>query len=132
MIPVDQEFSHDENNGVWGDCMRAVIASLLDLPRNEVPHFLHEAKGDRYQFDLLVAKFCQSKGLVYMQCLMEAWSLPADAVVYHEIMGPSPRDPTLFHAVVGRNGEIVHDPHPDKIGLAGDPTDWWYGFLVKA
>ena len=36
---------------------------------------------------------------------------------YHLICGPSPRGGGMSHATVGRNGEIVHDPHPDGTGV---------------
>lgn len=52
--------------------------------------------------------------------------------IYHEISGPSPRGNGVYHAVVGRNGEVVHDPHPSRAGLAGDPATWEYCYLVKA
>ena len=39
MKPVKQLFHHDPANGVWGDCFRAVIASVLSLPVEAVPHF---------------------------------------------------------------------------------------------
>jgi hypothetical protein len=46
MKPVDQEFVHRPDIGQHGDCQRAVIASLLELPITEVPHFLQDANGD--------------------------------------------------------------------------------------
>ncbi len=46
MTPQNQEFTRKPEIGQYGDCQRAVIASLLDLPISSVPHFLQEAKGD--------------------------------------------------------------------------------------
>lgn len=43
--------------------------------------------------------------------------------------GPSPRHEGSTHSVVwygGRDGRVVHDPHPSRDGLAGDPIDWLY------
>jgi hypothetical protein len=51
--------------------------------------------------------------------------------VFHMIAGPSPNFIGGQHAVVGRNGIIVHDPAPSKKGLGGTITEWQYGFLVK-
>lgn len=39
MTPVDQTILHDPDAGLYGDCQRAVIASLLDLPIDSVPNF---------------------------------------------------------------------------------------------
>lgn len=36
----------------------------------------------------------------------------------------------LLHAVVGKNGQIVFDPHPSKAGLAGDPSEWTFDYLI--
>lgn len=43
--------------------------------------------------------------------------------------GMSPRG--FRHAVVARNGVMVHDPHPTRGGLIGPGEDGWqYGFLI--
>ena len=41
MIPVHQKIIHKG----YGDCMRATIASLLELPLEAVPHFLMFSEG---------------------------------------------------------------------------------------
>lgn len=38
MKPVRQLYRHDPANGVYGDCWRACIASVLELPIEDVPH----------------------------------------------------------------------------------------------
>jgi hypothetical protein len=55
--------------------------------------------------------------------------LKLDENVYHQISGPSPRGQGIWHAVVGCNGQIVHDPHPSKAGLL-DPEQWQYAILA--
>jgi hypothetical protein len=44
MKPIDQEFMHDPEKGIIGDCFRACIASILELDINEVPHFYRDHK----------------------------------------------------------------------------------------
>lgn len=133
MTPVDQEFVNDPSLGQYGDCQRAVIASLLDFPISYVPHFLKDAEGDAVKFWVGIQEFLKVHGYAYL-------TVPARSGVsffgelkgvYHEISGPSPRGNGLFHAVVGFDGEIVFDPHPDKSGLAGDSSEWDYSYLVK-
>jgi hypothetical protein len=135
MIPVDQEFIHKPEIGQHGDCQRAVIASLLGLPICDVPHFLHD--GDSSEFWERIQSFLLQYDCQWMimkkpdagtGCLF--FGTDDRTNIYHEISGVSPRDPSVRHAVVGCNGVIVHDPHPDKTGLAGT-EDWDYGFLVK-
>ncbi len=51
---------------------------------------------------------------------------------YHMIYGMSNRGTN--HAVVGVDGEVVHDPHPLRVGALPREIDvWWgYAFLVPA
>ena len=134
MKPVDQEFVHLPEIGQLGDCQRAVIASLLELPISEVPHFLQDANGDPSDYWDSIQGFLASRGLAYMHVPARSGTafFGEGVDVYHEISGPSPRGGGVMHAVVGRNGVIVHDPHPSKAGLAGDPSEWEHAFIVLA
>lgn len=133
MTPVKQEFIHKPEIGQYGDCQRAVIASLMDLPMSEVPHFLRDAKGEPSAFWEGLQKFLKTHGCAYFtvpaRCGAAFYGL--DDGVYHEISGPSPRGNGVFHAVVGLDGQVVFDPHPDGTGLAGDPAEWTFSYLVK-
>lgn len=133
MKPIDQEFVNKPEIGQYGDCQRAVIASLLELPIQEVPHFLQEAEGDATLFWEGIQSFLGKRGLAYLT--IPARGGPAFYGLYdgvfHEISGPSPRGNGVFHAVVGRDGEIVFDPHPSRAGLAGDSSEWEYSYLVS-
>ena len=46
MRPQQQKFKHDPANGSYGDCFRTALACILDLDRDEVPHF-----NEGLQFD---------------------------------------------------------------------------------
>ena len=131
MKPADQEFTHQPEIGQYGDCQRAVIASLMELPISEVPHFAQIAKDDSDTFWCSLQAFCESKGYAYL-------TVPARCGaaffgdcegVYHEISGPSPRG-DFWHAVVGLDGQVAFDPHPSRAGLAGDPAEWQHSYLV--
>lgn len=134
MKPVDQEFIHAPEQGLIGDCQRAVIASLLELPITEVPHFLKESDGDTTNYWERLQAFCRSRGFVYLVIPARSGGgfFGDDGEVFHEISGPSPRGNGITHAVVGCNGEIVFDPHPSRAGLTGDSSQWEYAYLVKA
>ena len=130
---IDQEFVHRPDIGQHGDCQRAVIASLLELPITEVPHFLQEANGYPSDYWDSLQAFLRKHGYAYL-CLpaRSGAAFFGDGVdVFHEIAGPSPRGSGITHAVVGRNGQIVFDPHPSRAGLTGDPADWEYSYLVR-
>lgn len=137
MIPIDQEFIHAPESYIYGDCQRACIASLLELPLQDVPHFYET--GNEAEYFESMNTFLANKGLFHLEVHP---SYPFDnpkfcsqlreaTDVYHMIYGRSLRG--FLHAVVGRNGIIVHDPHPDKTGLDERyKNDWHHAFLVNA
>lgn len=133
MTPQKQEFIHDPANGIYGDCQRAVIASLLDLPISKVPHFLADGKGDPVIYWESLQAFLQSKGYAWLVVPQKSGAafFGAEGNIYHEISGPSPRGNGVTHAVVGCNGYVAFDPHPTNAGLAGEPSEWEHAYLVK-
>jgi hypothetical protein len=133
VTPQDQEFTHKPEIGQFGDCLRAVIATLLDMPISAVPHFNAIAKQDPTIFWESLQAFCASQGYAYLTVPARCGHafFGADDGPYHEISGPSPRGNGVTHAVVGRDGQIVFDPHPSRAGLVGDPAEWKFSFLVR-
>jgi hypothetical protein len=107
MTPVDQEFEHDPPRQN-GDCLRAVTASILDLPRSEVPHFSADDSDEHWFFRWSPWLYARGISLVpiYGAHIVDA---------YHVAVGLSPRG--ARHAVVMRNGRTVHDPHPSRVGI---------------
>ncbi|KKK94317.1 hypothetical protein LCGC14_2684070 [marine sediment metagenome] len=111
MKPVTQTIFSKE-----GNCFPACIASILEIPLGSIPNFCVE-----YPSDWLVETnrwLGKNHGfaLILIQALGEPDQLPAFATdVYHIMSGPAERG--LQHSVVGRNGIMVHDPHPSGAGL---------------
>lgn len=127
MIPVDQEFLHDKEAGVEGDCFRAVVASILERPIAEVPHFADLTKGQgAREFWGAVYEWLEGQGYEYVPTKVA----PAGALAYHSITGPSPRGNGTYHAVVGLNNEVVHDPHPSRSGITGCANGWDFGYII--
>ena len=134
MKPTPQLVLHDPANGIQGDCQRAVIASLLELPIDSVPHFGELAQDNTEIFFTEIQNFLAPLGYQWMSFRamdISGLLLNSETPIYHEIAGPSPRFPGAYHATVGLSGKIVFDPHPDGTGLVGDPADWTYSFLVR-
>ena len=121
MKEVNQSILHDPDNGKNGDCWRASIASVLELPIEDVPHFadMNIREGRMSELKLL-AKHGFTAYTIYGEKSMNDHPkmLPDDNEYYFAI-GPSPRNKDINHQVVCHKGKIVHDPHPDKTGLAG-------------
>lgn len=124
MLPQDQEFLHDPKTGIMGDCARAVIAALLDLPIAVVPNFAQ--LGFYYRVD----EFLAEHGHEIQWDRNPLYHLTSGVDVYHYISGRSPRSKDGWHAIVGLNGKPFFDPHPSRDGLAGDPREWRHSFLT--
>ena len=130
MIKVNQRIKHDPDNGVYGDCMRACIASLLEYKYEEVPHFY--TVDDAEEFDKKLREFLQQEGFALMT------TVPIDIDdgafthgqngIYHIISGNTVRG--TYHATVGLDGVVVHDPHESKAGLIED-DEKTFSFLIK-
>jgi hypothetical protein len=122
MTPVDQLFSGDNAvTGIPGDCWRACIASVLDLPADEVPHFvsLYWSEEDPTLWYFETASWLKERGYA-----LETWAPgpPPRYNGYAIASGPSPRG-DFKHAVVryvaaqSADGMLVwdaHDPHPSR------------------
>jgi len=94
-----------------GNCLQACVASVLELPLENVPHFCLEEN-----WVMALASFLSRFGLAplifdFDACQADDWKPTG----FHLIGGKSPRG--ILHSVVGYNGEIVHDPHPASDGL---------------
>lgn len=130
MTYVDQEFNHDPENGIWGDCARACIASILNLDLKDVPNFAFECE-DRAIFQNRKIEFLKSFGLKPFlipfkdHSLEEVLDLMDDynPDSLYTLCGKSQRG--LCHVVVCKGDRIIHDPHYSKEGIMGP----YNGFL---
>jgi len=108
-----------------GDCLRAAVASLMELPLEAVPHFV--SLPSEQWWDAIEAFFRDRGLLIVWQPLggnVGGWlPLGIDMMV----TGKSPRG-DWNHVVIMRDWTLVHDPHPSGDGLAGDPNGAYYLF----
>lgn len=105
MRPVTQTIFHDDPAGRPGNCLQAAVASLLELPLQDVPHFV--ALGPDW-LDCMV-RFCQARGFALH-------TIPSDQYcAYGMAWGLSERG--VRHAVCWVDGRMAHDPHPSRAGL---------------
>lgn len=108
---VTQWFLAGREDGIPGDCVRAAVASLLDLDPAKVPHFTCQDDVRVWHYALL--GFAAEHGWVVDRRAVktEGELLPEFGLA----IGPSPRG--VSHAVVVRSGKVVWDPHPSREGL---------------
>lgn len=116
-----------------GDCFAACVASILDLPREAVPHFCAVPDGEDWFADFQT--WLAARGLVAFEAALPVPLVPCLARMTPGaliiVAGPSPNAlPELpcLHACVARatddgaGFEIVHDPHPSGLGIEGEVT----------
>jgi hypothetical protein len=102
------------SDGTPGDCLRTATASMLDLPVDAVPHFALYR-----EWWTAMRRWARSRGDDFT-CLV-----PVDGAVHQFLdgpglllaSGPSPRGPFWHTVVVDEQLDLVHDPHPSRVGL---------------
>lgn len=107
-----------------GDCMRACVASILELTLQQVPNFMKD--GSNKYYENIQKWFLEKTSFLPLDVEFKEegqdreWLKDCICVA----VGKSPRAKKdgEKHGVVWLNGEMVHDPHPDKTGLAEYPT----------
>lgn len=122
MTPLDQTiYGNGEDGGLLGNCWQACVASMLDVPLDQVPHFVQDS-GENWYND--TRKFVVEHSGMDFGCFVPGFPHHTEPGNYVIGSGPSPRGDFL-HAVIldGITGELVHDPHFSRDGLAGPVVD---------
>lgn len=119
-----------------GNCLQAAVASLMDLPLNEVPHFVADRRPGPSPW-LAMRTFARQHGVDFGWCpvtpeyadtLAALRSEARDAeneFRYCLAAGESPRG--TRHVVVWdlADDDLAHDPHPSGAGLVTrDRIEW--------
>lgn len=122
MNPVDQTKLLERDGE--GDCCRAAIASLLEIPLDKVPKF--EKMGKEQSVEVIA--FLESMGYEYCGYYAFRDSIPkkdkkriGPGINGHFFaIGQSPRNDEVYHAIiVDSRGNLAHDPHPSRDGVRG-------------
>lgn len=131
MKALKQRNRHRPNDGIFGDCHRAAVASILELPLDGVPHF-GEGGPDGDEFSRREREFLALRGLVPIYIPYPGESLEQvfrcikslNPDIYYLLGGVSKTG--VNHTVVARNDEIVHDPSLNDSGIIGPCVDGFY------
>lgn len=125
MKPIKQTKLSSEDGTISGNCFRSCLASMMEIDIDSIPAFEdmepgewftpfynflnengYEFEGTKYNYGKHVDKF--------NNYLMTYEGVDG----YILVGGKSPRTyVTRGHAVLYKNGELVHDPHPSNDGL---------------
>ena len=93
--------------GDEGNCTEACIASILEIPLDEVPYLV--PYGEKWMDAL--HPFLIDRGLYLITVDAETFLKIKKPYGYSIGGGRSPRVTGFDHSVVCLDGEIVHDPH---------------------
>lgn len=118
MIPIDQTIMRGTEGPVRGNCLQACVASVLELPLDDVPHFAMSPDW-LLDMDRFLARF--GLGVLLVRAGAD-WNFYADELPYL-VAGKSPRGDWL-HSVIFAGGKMIHDPHPSREGFRGGPVDF--------
>ena len=133
MIKHTQTFFGDGSDGSTpGNCFQASVAGILDLPLEDVPHFV--AMDDWWggvcdwvaENDYLLYRY--EPQFDEYSTYEEGWlvTAPVDKVPHNRVSIASGMGPRGYqHAVLWQHGKLAHDPHPSRDGLLGEPEDYW-------
>jgi hypothetical protein len=137
MIPVVCRVKHDPENGKWGDCVRACVATVMELDAEKVPHFFEDG------CDAITGNDRMRNWLAGYR-LAPFWahydgSLSRDELL--ETVGEnSPGVPMILygstgegdHVVVCQDGKIFHNPAWYGGSLIGPASHGHWTILVIA
>jgi hypothetical protein len=127
MIPVLQDTFYDESTPegrTRGNCWSAAIASLVEVPLNEVPNFVQEddeSNGEKDWWDSTMF-WLDERGLVMKQHSRQ--EINSDE--YYIVTGRSYRFDG-GHAVIYHGWNMAHDPFPGGMGV----TQIWGIYSIK-
>ena len=109
---------------VDGNCFSACIASILEIPLEDVPLF-HSDEGTNNWGDKFI-KWCEDNDIEWTYYDVADTGEDWHPEGYSILSGKSPRGDWL-HSVVALDNDIVHDPHFDRTGVESR-VDW---ILIK-
>lgn len=140
MTPVNCRVGHHPDKGTYGDCVRACVATLLDIADGDkVPHFYHD--NDAEAGHARMVEYLATQGLTpYIAHLPGTLSLD-DVLTNHGDFNPTAHyilfgglDGGGDHAVVCKGGAVVHNPAWVPCSLRGPLSIgvWQILLLVRA
>lgn len=130
MIPVEQRKLYVPGEQT-GDCWKCCIASILELPYEDVPHFVEEAERDFSSYWNATQEWLRARGFVLATFWLRGLDKPLlnihdrEDIDYHfsapghwigAVVSPrkTPEGENISHVVVMNGSEIAFDPHPAR------------------
>lgn len=133
MIPVQQRITdHDPPNGIYGDCFKCCVASILELDYDDVPHFFAYIGNDPTFGIEAFQKWLEKRCMYFYYDAMSPAQLRLPECRqwlqgYHMMFGRAVGLPESSHCVVAIRGELAYNPHPNKFLQFGPDIHFNYG-----
>jgi len=128
MKPVMQTMFGGPGSKDEGNCFPACLASLLEIPLEDVPHF--HKKYDDDDAHIHIVKWLLSHGRIYVAFDAEMFDKHCGPIMdtgsYYIAGGDGGRG--FNHCAIYQRRKLIHDPHPKGKGLLSFNT---YEFLFK-
>ena len=136
MTPVYCSLKHNPDAGIYGDCLRACVATILDRSIDTVPHFFNDGCDantanvrlriwlDQYGYKPF---FCGYPGDVTFAGLLDMMA-DINPTTHYILYGRDEGDGD--HVVVCRGGKMVHNPAWVPGPLIGPGSHGFWTVLV--
>lgn len=136
MKPVNCTVKDDPANGSYGDCVRACVASILEMESEQVPHFFHDEDGERANMEM--QKWLAEHGMI-AAFIGFPGNLSFEQLAAHMTGTYMNRDYMLWcqcgsgdHALVARNDAIIHNPAWYKQAVTGPHSSGYWIVVILA
>jgi hypothetical protein len=138
MQPVFCRVRHDPEAGTYGDCLRACVASILEIDAETVPHFFEDDCDGATGMDRL-RKWLGTQGLAPFAASFDASASLDEILGFQADQNPGVHY-LLFgrteggdHVVVAQGDKVVHNPewYPSRLVAAGSHGYWTVMVLAR-
>ena len=115
--PKQRHLGANAGEKIPGDCWRCALAAILQIPADEVPHFLHEFPDGSLEAD--TQEWLNARGFVMVEGGTVGGWAGKTPLIPELVCGPTVRTKAIgqHHAVVMAGYNLLYDPHPDNCGL---------------
>ena len=139
MIPVHCRVKHAPDEGTYGDCLRACVASIMEVDAEAVPHFFHDDCDGQTGIDRMRV-WLDDQGLSPFFTSFDGGHPLDDVLAIQAAQNPGVHY-LLFgrteggdHVVVCKGDKVAHNPawYPTPIVAAGTHGFWTIMVIARA
>ena len=136
MTPFMCQTKHDPENGTYGDCFRACVASILEIEPDQVPHFCEN--GEPVTDNGQLTRWLAERDLASFFTVLDGEVARDDLLEHVGAMNPDVHY-MLFgknsegdHVVVCHGSRVVHNPAWIPQPIVGPSSNGFWGVMVLA